>query len=64
MSWLNKMISEDDIIAGLQNREDTKRKFMQDLEDWYEQVQIILGPNVRDITSRYKLAREIRIMVM
>ena len=34
----------------------TKKKIIQDKEDWYEQVQIILGPNVKDMTSRYKPA--------
>ena len=33
MSRLNQMISRDDVIDGLQNREDTRKKFMQDLED-------------------------------
>ena len=30
------------------------------IEDWHEQIQINLGPNVEDIATEYKSARRVR----
>ena len=47
---------------GLQgSHEDSKERFFLSVEDWHEQVQINLGPNVGDITTGHKLARSSRI---
>ena len=49
------MISEDDVKAGLQKDED-RRKLYETKKTDMNKVQIILGPNVRDMTSRYEPA--------
>ena len=41
-----------------------KKEFFLSVEDWHEQVQINLGPNVGDITTEYKPPRRGRVMLI
>ena len=49
LSWSQKMTSRR--VTNL--REDNETRIFLSVEDWYEQVQINLGPNVGDITIEY-----------
>ena len=63
--------SEDDVtsvykVSGEDNMavyKSTRRCLQGDIwsiEDWHEQIQINLGPNVEDIATEYKSARRAR----
>ena len=53
------MILDDDVMAVYKiYAKIWKKKFSQGFGDWHEPVQINLGPNVGDITTRCKPAKE------
>ena len=58
------MILEDDVMAGYSFCEGNKEGIFLSIEDWHEQVQINLGPNVGDMTTGDKPTRSGRVNYM
>ena len=61
---IHQSLQEDDNVMVYGELLEDAMEFFLSVEDWYEQVQINLGPNVEDITTKCKPPRRGRFTLI